>query len=270
MPPQYEVRAKDRIKRGLQEYSTILAKAAERGINEEDTSVIVQAMLVDLLGYDRFWEISGQFQVKGHWADWAVKLDDKVMYFVEVKQLGTKLRDKDLFQVINYSVPQGLSWAVLTTGDVWQCHRVAGGKDIQEFFEVRVLDPNQSVREKVDYLYLLSREGMKRSALEAHWSHAECYRPEKLAALVVSEQVLTVLRRLVKREKPGRRVQVTELREALLRGVIRGDLQASVHAAAGSPARKRASGGKKRRAELTPSPDVETGALSGSQEPPPT
>jgi len=185
-------------------------------------------MLVDLLGFDRFWEISGQYQVKGHWADWAVKIDDQIRFFVEVKQLKTKLRDKDLFQVINYSVPQGLSWAVLTTGDVWQCHRVAGGKDIEEFFEVRVLDPNQSVEEKVANLYFLSKEGVKRNALDTRWEHTECYRPEKLGRLLISDDVLTTLRRLVKHDNPGRRVDVEDLREALLRGVIRGDLYSSL------------------------------------------
>ena len=227
-PPQYETKAKDRIRKGLQRYTDVLKKATERGLNEEDTSTIVHAMLVDLLGYERFWEIAGQYRTRGRFADWAVKLEDKVQFFVEVKQLGDTLRERDLFQVISYSVQQDLSWSVLTTGDVWQCHRISTGKDVKEFFEVRMLDASQPLEEKVESFYLLSKEGVSRSALDAHWAHAEAYRPEKLCKLLFSDDVLNALRRLVRRENPNRRVDITDLREALLRGVIRGDLQAAV------------------------------------------
>ena len=44
MSPQYEVRAKERIRKGLPEYIGVLTKAAERGVNEEDTSNIVRSM----------------------------------------------------------------------------------------------------------------------------------------------------------------------------------------------------------------------------------
>jgi len=37
--------------------------------------------------------------------------------------------------------------------------------------------------------------------------------------------VLGTIRRVVHRENPGRRIEVDDLREALLRGVIRGDLR---------------------------------------------
>jgi len=87
-----------------------------------------------------------------------------------------------------------------------------------------VLDSAQPEAEKVANLYLLSKEGVKRDALDARWVHAECYRPERLAPLLLSDDVLTTLRRLVKRDNPGRPVDVDDLREALLRGVIRGDL----------------------------------------------
>lgn len=224
MPSKSEVKAKERIRKGLTNYVEILGQAAQRGISEEDTSTIVQSMLVDLCGYDRFREITGQYAVRGRWADWAVKVNDNLHFFVEVKPLGSKLREKDLFQLVSYSRQYAIEWTVLTTGDVWQCHHVANGQEPEAFFEVRILDPNQPIEEKIDALYLLTREASSRGELQERWAEAACFRPERLARLLLSEDVMSALRRAVHRETPGRRVDACDLREAVIRGVMRGDL----------------------------------------------
>lgn len=224
MPPKYELKAKERIRKASLKYAEVVRQAAQRGINEADTSNIVQHILVDVLGYDPFKDITAQFELKGHWADWAVKVDDCFHFFLEVKALGTKLREKDLFQVISYSHQRDLEWAVLTTGDIWRCYRIDRGKEPREFFEIRICDDAQSLDEKVNYLYLLSKEGYSRGLLQEYWSHAECLRPDKLARLLLSDEVLAVVRRGVHKDSPGKRIEIHDLREAIMRGVIRGDL----------------------------------------------
>lgn len=229
MAPAYEVKAKDRIRKGLAKYSAILREKAQRGINEEDTSVIVRDMLAELLGYERFREISAQFKVKGHFVDWAVSIGEDLRFFVEVKALGARLGDRDLFQITSYTHQKpDLDWAVLTTAEVWQCHRVAAKSDTEQFFEVRLLEPSQSEDEKVDWLYLLSREAMSRDLMQTAWERAECYRPEGLARVLLSEEGLAAIRRVVRKEHPGRRVEAADLRDALVRGVIRGDVYAQM------------------------------------------
>jgi hypothetical protein len=247
MPPKYELKAKERIRKGLQRYGAILQDGAQRGLNEAETSDIVHAMITELLGYERFREVRAEYMTKGHAADWAVHIGDDLKFFVEVKPLGTKLGAKDLFQVVAYS-KQGrdLGWAVLTTGDVWQCHRVAAGADEEMFFEVRVLDAAQPLDDKVGRLYLISKEAYSRDALQSEWEQRECYKPERLARVLLSDEVMRIVRRIVKRENPGRRVGDTELREALARGVIRGDVYAATETA---PARSR-----KRKAKQQPHP----------------
>lgn len=227
--PQYEQKAKERIRKGLQRYIPILRDAAQRGINEEDTSTIVQAMLVDLLGYERFREISAQYKVKGHYVDWAVHVDADLKFFVEVKALGAKLHEKDLFQVTGYARQKPtLDWAILTTGDVWQCHRVAAGSETEQFFEVRLFDPEQPSSQQLEWLYLLSREAVSRNLMQRQWEQEECYRPMRLASVLLSADGLNAIRRIVKRQNPRRRVEATDLRDALVRGVIRGDVYATV------------------------------------------
>ncbi|MHB1001173.1 MAG: hypothetical protein ACYC27_18170 [Armatimonadota bacterium] len=224
MPPKFEERAKERIRKYIDRYIPILQAASQRGISEEDTSTIVQSMMVDILGYDRFSELTGQFAVKGRWADWAVRVDDNLYYFIEVKSLGTKLRDKDLFQVTSYSRQHSLDWAILSTGDIWECHRVASGQDTEEFFSIKMLDESQPIDEKINYFYLLSREAFSKGILDESWSQRECFRPDKLVSLILSDEIISTLRKLVNRDNPGKRIEVDMLRDAVARNIIRGDL----------------------------------------------
>jgi len=243
MAPKYETRAKERIRKGVQKYVGILTEASKKGIKEEDTSVIVHSMITELLGYEAFREVNAQFKVKGRYADWAVYVADELKYFVEVKALGTKLRESHLSQVETYARQKPtIGWAVLTTGDVWQCHRIVSGRESQQFFEVRLLDSAQCADQRshmdqvVDSLYLLSREAVSRAVMERKWDEAECYRPETLASVMLSDDVLKTVRRLVRRLNPKRRVDIGELREHLVRSVIRGDISP---APLGQPVRAR-------------------------------
>lgn len=63
-----------------------------------------------------------------------------------------------------------------------------------------------------------------RQVLQEEWVQSQCFRPERLGRLLLSDPVLAAMRRELHRESPGRRVDVCDLREALARGVIRGDL----------------------------------------------
>ncbi len=229
MAPKYEVKAKDRIRKGITRYTPILRQAFEQGANEANTSAIVHAMLAELLGYDRFFELSGEYEVRGRWADWAVRVDGALWYFVEVKPVAAKLRERDLFQVVTYARQYDLPWAVLTNGHTWQCHRIASGQDVETFFEIRLLDAEQPVKDKVAQFYLLSKEGFARGALREAWRESQRLRPDYLAGLVLSESVLTEIRRQVHKDHEGKRLEVDELREAIERHVLRGDLVDMLH-----------------------------------------
>jgi hypothetical protein len=224
MAPKYETKAKERIRKGIARYTPILKQACEQGANEANTSAIVHGMLAELLGYDRFFELSGEYEVKGRWADWAVRVDGALWFFVEVKPVAAKLRDRDLFQVVAYARQYDIPWAVLTNGHTWQCHRVAGGNDPESFFEVRFLEAEQSLKDAVAQFYLLSKEGFSRGALREAWRESQRLRPDYLASILLSDSVLTEIRRQVQKDHRGRRLDIGEVREALERHVLRGDL----------------------------------------------
>jgi len=228
MPIGYEKRAKARIKRGLRGYIAKLQRAALQGITEEDTSsLLVHAVLVEMLRYEPLSEVNAEYKVKGQYADWVVRLGDELKFFVEVKSLRTKLRESHLAQVETYARRRpGVNWAVLTNGDEWQCHRISEGVESELFFKISLLDPSEAMDRKVHCLYLLSKEAVSRDLLQKDWDQAELYRPERLTRVLLSEDVLKAIRRIIRRDNRGRRVDIGVLKESLLRSVIRGDLPA--------------------------------------------
>ncbi|RKY02189.1 MAG: restriction endonuclease subunit R, partial [Spirochaetes bacterium] len=127
MPPKYEINAKNRIKSFLKKFGDIIKKAEDSGFNESDTRTLVLEVLTSALGYDKFFEITSEFEIKGRYADFAIKLDNKVKFFIEVKAIGSKLLERDLFQILSYSTGHNLQWMILTTGRIWKCYHITRG-----------------------------------------------------------------------------------------------------------------------------------------------
>lgn len=51
-------------KTNLRKYQRVLESARKRDVNESDTSVIVKDMLSDLLGYDKYEEVTTELAIR--------------------------------------------------------------------------------------------------------------------------------------------------------------------------------------------------------------
>ena len=129
MPPKYLDDAESRISSNVRKFQQIVTQAKSRGVNEADTRDIVKAIIAELLGFDPFFEVTGEFSIKGQFADFAVKQGDNILFFVEVKSIETKLDEKHLFQVIGYAANYGVEWAVLTNANRWIVYRLFSGDE---------------------------------------------------------------------------------------------------------------------------------------------
>src|SRR5687768_16462172 len=114
----------DRAKGSLRRYQKILESARARDVNESDTCVILTDFLGDVLGYDKYTEVTTEFSIRSTFCDLAIKVGGRVQFLIEVKSAGTDLRDNHLRQAIDYAANQGIEWVLLTNGVVWQAHRV--------------------------------------------------------------------------------------------------------------------------------------------------
>lgn len=67
-------------KEWIKKFSKIIEIASTRDMNESDTSNIINDMLGDLFGYDKFFDVTTEYKIKWQYADYGVKIDDKLAF----------------------------------------------------------------------------------------------------------------------------------------------------------------------------------------------
>jgi hypothetical protein len=55
-----------RIKNALKRFKPVVEQAKARDIGEADTSTLVKDILADLFGYDKYTEITAEYQIRAH------------------------------------------------------------------------------------------------------------------------------------------------------------------------------------------------------------
>lgn len=223
MPPKYLDDAAARIQANLKKFSNIVSQAKSRNINEADTRDIVKAMMHELLGFDPFFEVTGEFSIKGQFADFAVKSADSILFFTEVKSIDTKLDEKHLFQVIGYAANHGVEWAVLTNADRWVVYRLFAGDEKRTQVVLDFSMSSASPSELKESFLQFSKEGFRQGLLLTKWTNLQALHPSKVSALLCSQPVLALLRKEIQKQSS---LKTTDdvLHDIILNQVLRGDL----------------------------------------------
>src|SRR5438105_8169960 len=90
----------ERLSSGLKRLQPVLESAKSRDVNESDTSMIVTDVVADILGYDKYHEITRELCIRGTFCDLATKIDGKIRMIIEVKAIGTELKDQHTKQAV--------------------------------------------------------------------------------------------------------------------------------------------------------------------------
>lgn len=223
-------KVRQRITTGLRNLRPVIEQARARDVNEADTVTIIKAALRDVFGWDPFFEVTSEFSIRGTYVDLAVKTDDHVAYLIEAKAIGADLRDNHLRQAINYAANHGVEWVVLTNALVWQIYHVTFGKPIAHDLvcELNTLEDDPKADRTVESAFLLSKEGIGRSAMEQFHAQRQALSRFNVAAIVRQEAVLTVIRRELRRAYPALNPSLEEIQllldgEVLKREVVEGE-----------------------------------------------
>jgi hypothetical protein len=101
--------------------------------------------------------------------------------FIEVKRVATKLSTRHLRQVEMYAVNEGVEWIILTNGAVWQVYHITGGLPvvIDLALEVDLLG-DEPPAHKVNQLFYLSRESLKKRQIDELWKARRATSPASL------------------------------------------------------------------------------------------
>ncbi|MDR6506739.1 type I restriction enzyme HsdR N-terminal domain-containing protein [Arthrobacter oryzae] len=198
--PKWESDAHEQVKAAVQRFTKPLHDLLTRDANEGDTRLLITDMLCEGLGYDKFRDLTTEYMVKQDFADYGVRIDKQLIAFIEVKRVSQKLSERHLRQVQMYAVNEGVEWMILTNGQVWQAYHLTGGLPVivNLAFEVDLLGP-ESLEEKADKMFFLHREALKRRRIDELWKHRAATSPDALLDVILSDSVLDIIRKEIKR-----------------------------------------------------------------------
>jgi len=219
-------KVKDRMTAGIKRFLPVLSSAKTRDVNESDTVTIVTDMLADVFGFDKYSEITSEYVIRGTYVDLAIKMDGKLALLIEVKAIGLELKDAYVKQSVDYAANQGIEWVVLTNGVKWQIYKVTFGKPVgQELvIEIDFMNINSKSASDLDNLYLLTKEGIGRSVLGDYHTQRQALSRFFIGAIVLSDPVLEVIRRELRKMSPDVKIDTEQIKEVILQEIFKRDV----------------------------------------------
>lgn len=212
-----------RIREAASRFRPILEAARARDVNEADTVTIVKGMLADVFGWDQFLEVTSEYAIRGTYVDLAVRTEDRIRFLIEVKAIGCDLRENHLRQAIGYASNEGIEWVILTNAAVWQAHRVVFGKPVghELVFQLDFLGGNPRDAGFRQMAFLLTKEGMTRSAIARFHEERQALSRFNVAAIIRDDDVLAVVRRELRRAYPKLNPSIEQIRQIVVNDVLK-------------------------------------------------
>jgi predicted type IV restriction endonuclease len=213
--PVWESKSRDILKSFLKTNLKSLQALVDRDVVEADTRTFVTDLLVEGLGYDKYEELTAEYLVKGEFADIGIRVDKKLLAFVEIKRVGTELKDSHLRQVKNYAANEGVEWVILTNGRIWQTYHISNTTPIEHelLFEVDLL-MDSSPSDKVSQLWQLSKTAMNKGVINETWQSAAAVNNTSIRSALLSEPVLLAVRKEI-RARTKQLVEIKKLRDVI-------------------------------------------------------
>lgn len=212
-----------RIAAGIKRFQPILEAAKARDVNEADTVVIVNDMLQEVFGYDKYEDITSEHAIRGTYCDLAIKVAGTLSALLEVKAIGLDLKESYVRQAVDYAANQGVDWVILTTGVWWRVYKVIFGKPIDQevVMQFNFLELNPKNDDHIELLAVISKESWQKAALGEFHAQKQALSRFTLAALILSAPMLDVLRRELRRVSPGIKIETEEIHTVLCQEVIK-------------------------------------------------
>lgn len=214
-----------RIAAQLKAYQGILAQAMKKDSSEGDTVVIVTDMISNILGYDKYQNLSSEHAIRGTYVDLMVSADNKPRFLVEIKAVGTELKDNYIKQAVDYAANKGVDWVVLTNGIIWRIYKVVFAKPIDKVLvcELNALETNPKAPEAIQCFGSLSREGFSKDTLSDWFHEKQVTSKFAIAAILLGDSMLDSIRLQIRRLSRVN-VNVDDLKTLLVDEVIKREL----------------------------------------------
>ncbi len=163
--------------------------------------------------------------IKKTFCDLAIKIDGKVKLLIEIKAIGLELKDDYIRQAIDYGANSGIEWVILTNGMNWQIYRITFSKPIDKemVYEINFSNINPKIENHIEPIYYLCKEALGKSLLDEYHSQKQALSKYYIGQMILTETVLDVIKRELKRLTPGVKIENDEIEEVLRSDVIKRD-----------------------------------------------
>ena len=220
----------ERFARTIPRFQKVLQLAKDRDVNESDTVSVLNDVLGEVFGYDKYLEVTSELAIRGTFCDLAIKVDEKIHFLVEVKAIGIELKEGHIRQAVDYGANNGVPWVILTNGIDWRLYRIRFEQpinfDLVFCFNFASIDPQ--IEKDQEILFTLTKEGLSKNAREDFYEKGQSVNRYIIGGLILTEPVLELVRRELKKLSDGLQVDVEEIEqiirnEVLKREVVEGD-----------------------------------------------
>jgi predicted type IV restriction endonuclease len=220
----------ERFNRAIPKFQKVLQIAKDRDVNESDTVSVLNDILGELFGYDKYLEVTSEFSIRGTYCDLAIKIDDKVHFLIEAKAIGIELKENHIKQAVDYGANHGVQWVILTNAVEWRAYRIRFEQpinfDLVVSFDFRTLNPRDEKDQ--DILFLLAKEGLEKNVREDFYEKVQSVNRFVIGNLLLAEPVITTVRRELKKLAEGVKIEADEIEqimraEVLKREIVEGD-----------------------------------------------
>ncbi len=215
-----------RISDGLKKFQPIVESAKIRDVSESDTVVMLTGILSDILGYDKYLDITTELAIRGTYCDLALKINDKLAVLIEAKAVGIDLKEQHVKQVVDYAANKGIEWVVLTNSVSWRVYKVIFSKPIQNILvcDIDFLKLRPKAMQDIETLFLLSKEAVAKNSLDEYFTQKQATNKFMIGNLLGEESILNSLKKELKMIYPDIKVTNDEIRTVLVSDVIKREI----------------------------------------------
>ena len=215
-----------RLVEGLKKFQPIIDSARARDANESDTVVLLTGILSEILGFDKYTDITTEHSIRGTFCDLALKINNKISLIVEAKAIGIELKDPHVKQAVDYGANKGIDWVILTNGITWRVYKILFTKPIQHIavFQFDFLNINPKSEDDLELLFTLSKEGLVKNSLETIYIQKQATNKFMIGNLLYTDSVVNSIKKELKLIYPDLKVTNEEITKVLINGVVKREI----------------------------------------------
>ncbi len=215
-----------RISDALKRFQPIVESAKIRDINESDTVVLMTGMLAEILGFDKYSEVTTELAIRGTYCDLALKINNKIELLIEAKAIGIELKDQHIKQAVDYAANKGLEWVILSNANRWLVYKVIFSKPINHILvcDFDILKLSHKNADDIETLYVISKEGLTKNLLHDFFVQKQAIGRFMIGNLLSTDAVVQTIRKELRTIFPEIKVQAEEIKNVLLKEVIKREI----------------------------------------------